>query len=90
MAAEVYFTGSKTTWGNKKIAVGTITCSGIASGACQVLGYIETAVIGNKAIGAATYAVGYNEMSGATAADGWIHIKSATAGDVFSVIAVGR
>lgn len=90
MAAEVYFTGSKSTWGNKKVAIGTLTLSGIASGACQVLGYIEGAVVGNKVIGAATYAVAYNEMSGTTAADGWIHIKSATAGDVFSVIAFGR
>lgn len=94
MAAEVYWTsaGDLVVSGNKRVALGTITCSGLASGACAIPGMkkIDCVTLAPKVLGAATFAVAVNEGSGATAMNGWVHIKSATASDVFFATVWGR
>lgn len=93
MAAEVYFTGESSAWGNKRVAIGTITLSGIASGACYVPGisYIEGAVIDIKShTDTTSYTIKYNTGSGATSIEGMIDICSAVAGDVFGAVIWGR
>lgn len=93
MAAEAVFAGTSSAWGNKRVALGTITLSGLASGACYIPGinYIEGAVASlNSQTSNTTYTLKYNTGSGATAIEGMFDICSAVAGDVFGVIIWGR
>lgn len=89
--ASIAFSGEKSTFGNKAVAIGTVTLTDQASGAVQVLGYIDGAVINNKAQDAnQTWTVAYNAASGGTSTEGYLQIKSAASGDVFSVFVWGR
>jgi len=88
----IAFSGEKTTFGNKAVAIGTITLTDQASGAVQVLGYIDNAMVSKNAMvdGEQTYTVYTNQASGATSIDGYLRLASATSGDVFTVFAWGR
>lgn len=91
MAASIAFSGDKTVFGNKAIAIGTVTLTDQASGAVQVLGKIDNAIVSKNSLTAAenTYSVHVNEASGATSTDGYLRIGSAASGDVFTVFVWG-
>lgn len=88
----IAFSGERTVFGNKAVAIGTITLTDQASGAVQVLGYVDNAIVSKNANGDGvnTYTVSVNKASGATATDGYVRISSATSGDVFTVFVWGR
>lgn len=84
--------GFNTVFGNKAAYIGTITLTDQASGAVQVLGYVDNAIVSKNSMvdGEQSYTVTINYASGGTATDGYIRISSATSGDVFTVFVVGR
>jgi len=93
MAAEVYFTGENPVFGNKRMAIGTITLSGLTSGAADVgLGrIIDGGSVSLRAYTDTTsHTVAYNLGSGSTTIYGQVRIGSAVAGEVFDVIIVGE
>lgn len=90
--AEAYWTGESTAWGNLRVSIGTITLSGLASGAAlpNGAGYIRGGIAKLRSgTECNSYSVSWNERSGATADSGWIHIGSGADGDVFDIIAWG-
>lgn len=90
MGAE--WSGQSTVWGNKRMAVGTLILTGVASGAAYIgLDYIEGANVSiNRHTDTTSYSVKPNTGSGATSINGMLDIGSAVAGDSFTVIAWGR
>lgn len=87
------FSGSTTVWGNKRVAIGKIILTGLASGSVYIPGitYIEGASVAiNRHTDTTSYSVYANTGSGATSIEGMLHIGSAVAGDSFSVIVWGR
>lgn len=92
MANEALWDGTSSVWGNKRMAVGKLILTGIASGAAYIgLTKIENVSVSiNRHTDTTSYSVMPNEGSGATSIEGMLHIGSAVAGDSFTVIAWGR
>jgi hypothetical protein len=88
----VDFTPTVTVMGNYRISFGTVTASGVTSGACDTgLRRIAGGVVSFKSCTTNQTGVFYdfNTGSGATAINGMLRIVTATAGDDFDVFLIG-
>lgn len=92
MAAEAVWDGEVTVLGNKRVAMGTVTMSGLVSGAFQPgLGYVEGGVLMiNTSTTNATHYVAFNKASGDTATYGYVKVYDAVDGDVLNCIIWGQ
>jgi hypothetical protein len=93
MANSSEFSGVSTVWGDKRVAIGKIILTGIASGSAYIpgLSYIENVSVSiNRHTETTSYSVIPNTGSASTSIEGMLHIGSAVAGDSFTVIAWGR